>query len=269
MKFDAPTCVAAFGEFRPGDDLSMPWLFWNDKIWYVVRESWNWSGVAHTVLQDGDSYRMYYRGHLFKTLPGKLEESKPVVCYAESQDGIHWVKPDLGIVEYEGSKQNNIIVDGIGALNFMPVIDENPACPREERYKALAGLKEEGGLFAYKSPDGIHWTLLQEKPVITNGAFDSANLAFWDPSLGKYRAYWRIFTAGVTEKDNWKPAGYRAIRTATSADFLHWDNEADLTYVDSPEEHLYKNNVAPYYRAPHILVGTPERYIDRGWSPSM
>ena len=37
VKFDAPTCVAAFGEFRPGDDLSMPWLFWNDKIWYVVK----------------------------------------------------------------------------------------------------------------------------------------------------------------------------------------------------------------------------------------
>ena len=78
----------------------------------------------------------------------------------------------------------------------------------------------------YKTPDGIHWSLMQEKPVITNGAFaDSANLAFWDPSIGQYRAYWRTFTAGVTEKDNWKPAGYRAIRTATSADFLHWDNE--------------------------------------------
>ena len=249
----------------------------------VIEHDAPWEGTAcgyHTVLQDGDTYRMYYRGWNFNTLPGKLEvDSKPVACYAESQDGIHWVKPDLGIIEYEGSKQNNIIVDGIGTHNFMPVIDENPACPREERYKALAGYKAEGGLFAYKSPDGIHWSLMQEKPVITNGAFDSANLAFWDPSMGKYRAYWRTFTAGVTEKDNWKPAGYRAIRTATSADFLHWDNEADLTYVDSPDEHLYTNNVAPYYRAPHILVGTPERYIDRGpsvrtkwwgvWSPSM
>ena len=151
----------------------------------------------------------------------------------------------------------------------MPVIDENPACPREERYKALAGIKREGGLFAYKSPDGIHWSLMQEKPVITNGAFDSANLGFWDPAIGRYRAYWRTFTGGVTEKDNWKPAGFRAIRTATSADFLEWDNHADLTYFDSPEEHLYINNVAPYYRAPHILVGTPQRYIERGWSTSM
>lgn len=36
VKFDDPTCVVAFGEFRPGDDLSMPWLFWNDEIWYMV-----------------------------------------------------------------------------------------------------------------------------------------------------------------------------------------------------------------------------------------
>ena len=63
----------------------------------------------------------------------------------------------------------------------MPVIDENPACPREERYKALAGIKREGGLFAYKSPDGIHWSLMQEEPVITNGAFDSATLASGTP----------------------------------------------------------------------------------------
>jgi len=239
----------------------------------VIEHDAPWEGNAsgsRSVLQDGDTYRMYYRGWNFNTLPGKLEfASKPVACYAQSQDGIHWVKPDLGIVEYEGSKQNNIIVDGIGSHNFMPFIDENPACPREERYKALAGIKAEGGLFAYQSPDGIHWSLMQEKPVITNGAFDSSNLGFWDPSIGQYRAYWRTFTAGVTEKDNWKPAGYRAIRTATSADFLHWDNEADLTYVDSPDEQLYTNNVAPYYRAPHILLGTPERYIDRGWSASM
>ena len=94
--------------------------------------------------------------------------------------------------------------------SFMPVIDENPACPRQERYKALAGIKAEGGLFAYQSPDGIHWSLMQEKPVITNGAFDSANLAFWDPSIGRYRAYWRTFTAGVTEKDNWKTKAARA-----------------------------------------------------------
>jgi thioredoxin-like negative regulator of GroEL len=122
---------------------------------------------------------------------------------------------------------------------------------------------------AFKSPDGLHWTPISDRPVITNGAFDSQNLAFWDPVRGQYRAYWRYFTKGVTTGEEWKPGGVRAIRTATSKDFLNWENEADLTYVDSPREQLYTNQIKPYHRAPHILIGFPTRYIDRGWSDSM
>ena len=81
--------------------------------------------------------------------------------------------------------------------------------------------------------------------VITAGAFDSQNLAFWDAVRGEYRAYWRIFTAGFTDERGWKPGGYRAIRTATSKDFIHWENQADLRYVDSPAEHLYTNAISP------------------------
>lgn len=135
--------------------------------------------------------------------------------------------------------------------------------------QSIAGTAKEGGLFAFHSPDGIHWSLLRDEPVVTKGAFDSQNLAFWDQSAGIYRAYFRTFTRGKTTGKVWKPAGYRAIRTASSTDFLTWGDEADLTYEDSPVEHLYTNQVAPYYRAPHILIGFPTRYIERGWSPSM
>ena len=105
--------------------------------------------------------------------------------------------------------------------------------------------------------------------MITEGAFDSQNLAFWDPVRGEYRAYWRIFTAGVDRRKDWKPAGVRAIRTATSKDFLNWGPQADVKYVDSPAEHLYTNQIKPYYRAPHIFIGFPTRYVERGWSDSM
>jgi len=66
---------------------------------------------------------------------------------------------------------------------------------------------------------------------------------------GEYRAYWRIFSDKV-----------RAIRTATSKDFIHWENQADLKYVDSPPEHLYTNAVMPYFRAPHLFVAFPTRF---------
>ena len=72
----------------------------------VIEYDAPWEGNAsscRSLLQDGDTYRMYYRGWNFNTLPGKLEfDGKTVVCYAESRDGIHWVKPDLGIVEIRG-----------------------------------------------------------------------------------------------------------------------------------------------------------------------
>jgi len=147
--------------------------------------------------------------------------------------------------------------------------DENPDCPPDAQYKAVLRSSGPRGLLAFKSPDGIHWSPMSDKPVITEGAFDSQNLAFWDPVRREYRAYWRIFTAGVTTEKTWKPGGHRAIRTATSPDFLNWGPHADLTYVDSPPEHLYTNQIKAYYRAPHIFIGFPTRYVERGWSDSM
>ncbi len=231
-----------------------------------------WEGAGsgyHSVIRDVGLYRMYYRGSALGVTEGRLKLGKEVCCYAESRDGIRWTKPDLGLFDHNGSKKNNIIWTGIGVHNFSPFLDTRPGCPSESRFKALGGLAAEGGLFAFHSPDGTHWSLMRDEPVVTKGAFDSQNLAFWDTAAGKYRAYFRTFTKGITTGKVWKPAGYRAIRTASSTDFLSWSDGADLTYEDSPAEHLYTNQIGPYFRAPHILIGFPTRYIERGWSPSM
>ena len=177
-----------------------------------------------------------------------------VVCYAESKDGIHWSKPSLGLVEFNGSKENNIIWEGVGSHNFTPFKDTNPNCKAEEGYKAIG--RGEGGLFVFKSRDGIHWSLMHDQPVITKGAFDSQNLAFWDGTRGEYREYHRDFRNG------------RDIRTSTSRDFLHWSEPVFLNYSPGRVSQLYTNQVIPYYRAPHIFLGFPTRYIDRGWTES-
>ena len=231
---------------------------------------WEGAGSAyHSIIRDGDLYRMYYRGLALGVTNGTLRQGRQVYCCAESYDGINWVKPELELHEHNGSKQNNIFWTGVGSHNFAPFLDTRPDCRPESRFKALAGTAKEGGLFAFHSADGIHWSLMQEEPVVTEGAFDSQNLAFWDPSAQKYRAYFRTFTEGITTGKIWKPAGYRAIRTTSSSDFLVWDDEANLTYEDSPVEHLYTNQIGPYFRAPQILLGFPTRYIERDWSPSM
>ncbi len=245
-------------------------------------EPWEGTGCGyHSVFRDGDLYRMYYKAWHIEVSGGKVATNRHPLfcCYAESKDGIHWVKPNLGLHEFQGSTKNNIVMtSGVqGALKVdagHPAVfkDENPEAPADARYKAI--LRSEGlaGLLPFKSPDGIHWSPMaaEAKPLFHGlGAFDSQNLAFWDPTIKKYRAYWRIFTEGVTTEKEWKPGGYRAIRTATSDDFLNWGPHTDLTYEDSPSEQLYTNQIKPYHRAPHLLLGFPTRYIERGWTDSM
>jgi len=207
-----------------------------------------WEGLASayvTVFKDNDIYRMYYRGwaDLNKT---------DLTCYAESKDGVHWTKPNLGLFEWKGSKENNIVWHkGFGSHNFTPFKDTRPGVPKNQRYKALGSptVTKERGLMAFASADGIHWRLLAEKPVLTKGAFDSQNLAFWDTNRKQYVSYFRIFTKGV-----------RAIAYATSDDFIHWSDTKPIELGNAPPEHFYTNATVQYFRAPHYYFTFPKRF---------
>ncbi len=233
----------------------------------VLTHNKPWEGNVcgyNTIFKDGNIFRMYYRGWHFiqkgPTVTDGHEDHPPVVCYAESKDGIHWKKPGLGICEFRGSTKNNIIWTGTGSHNFVPFLDTNPDCKPSGRYKAIGGLHRDGGLFAFQSPDGLHWKKKKSTPVITSSkfAFDSQNLVFWDKNISRYRVYFRVWP-GLDRKK--KQYGHRDIATATSSDFVNWSQPVVLTYPGVPTEHLYVNQIQPYYRAPHIYIGFPVRYV--------
>jgi hypothetical protein len=216
----------------------------------VLKTDRPWEGntsAYFTIFEDLGTYRMYYRGAHFDVAT-KKEAHRQVTCYAESKDGLSWSRPDLGLFAFDGSKQNNIVWDGPGTHNFTPFKDDRPGCPADSRYKALAGAK--GGLIALRSVDAIHWEPMAEAPVITRGAFDSQNLAFWDAHAGVYREYHRA-----------SPGGIRSIMMSTSDDFLNWTEPVLLEYPDARREHLYTNAIRPYFRAPHVLIGFPTRFL--------
>lgn len=214
----------------------------------AIRFDAPWEGKCSayvTVMKDGNRYRMYYRGG-----PAfRQGEGKEFTCYAESKDGVNWTKPPLGMYEFNGSKDNNIVWAGFGTHNFAPFKDANPSALESEKYKAVAG----GPLFALSSPDGIHWKKMQEEPIITKGVFDSLNTAFWNKEKNMYVAFVRDFRGGL-------PNGVRDIRHCTSKDFLRWAEPEWLDYGDAPAEHLYTNAIIPYFRAPHIYLGLPKRF---------
>lgn len=234
----------------------------------VYRTGAPWEGNASafcSVFRDGDLYRMYYRGlHYRHSGPPAqaLADHPSVLCYAESDDGKAWRRPELGIHEFRGSTANNIVLtpEAVAEIGGDPAhtatwLDTNPACPPDERIKITIIGSKPKGMYVLGSGDGMHFRLLTPEPCQTTGAFDSQNLMFWDAVLGRYREYHRGFAEGV-----------RAIMTATSPDYHHFPAPQWLQYVASSPEHLYTNQIQPYFRAPHILMGFPMRYTDRGWS---
>jgi hypothetical protein len=247
------------------------------EIVLVYDSPWEGNGCTfRTIFRDGNVFRMWYTGgNFFNEDATKIGGHPIFYCYAESSDGIHWKKPELGICEFNGSKQNNIVWTAPDADNFMVFKDTNPDCRPGEKYKAVAQGKRHAdgptGLHAFKSPDGMHWTDLGEDLIISKGAFDTLNVAFWDNERGKYFCYVRDYSArekaNTFAGENYDPEkNKRIICVSTSNDFLHWTDPEPLIYEDSPSEQLYTNNVQPYYRAPQIFVGFPTRYVNRSWS---
>jgi hypothetical protein len=183
--------------------------------------------------------KLYYRG-----VPNAGEDGRgnEVTCYAESKDGKQFERPNI-------ARETNIILANTPPLqhNFSPFLD------RDGTYKGLAGTSK-SGLMAFHSRDGIQWTQTRPEPVLTGGAFDSQNLAFWSESEKQYVCYYRTFKKiGTTN--------YRWISRATSQNFMDWQKQGELTFGDAPPEHLYTNQTSPYFRAPHIYLSLCARFL--------
>lgn len=209
-----------------------------------------WEGefsFVPTVIKDGDTYRMYYRG----LLPWKSGE--PLVestCYAQSSDGIHWTKPKLGLVELLGSKDNNAIFEGSG---FGPFLDNRPGVPASEHLKGLRPpprLSTEIGVRLYASADGVHWRLLQDEAVYSG---ERVGAVSWSQVEQQYIQYARIDHENI-----------RTVGRATAPDLLDWTDFAPVDFGNAPptnREQLYEIAALPYYRAPHICIGLAARFM--------
>ena len=178
-------------------------------------------GHYQTVIHADGIYRLYYRGQLPLTDAAQmLQDGNPgeYTAYAESDDGRTWRCPELGLFP---NKAANAVWSGTMAThNFAPFLDEQPGCPPEERFKALGGVQPGGGLFAFTSPDGIHWRPCGETPAMPPlkdkaWALDSQNVAFWSVAENCYVLYYRVFEPIQGKK-------LRAIFKTTSDDFRHW-----------------------------------------------
>jgi hypothetical protein len=201
-----------------------------DRPW----ESWQIGGML-SVLHEGDRFRMWYG-----VTHGVRNGEEYAIAYAESADGIHWTKPELGLVEYEGSTRNNLVVAYSSVIGQV-FVDPNAA--DEDRYKMLAAIYplRDGDpkryLTVLSSPDGLRWSK-PERNVVPSGqiALDTQSQAFWDRDLGKYLLYTRM-------------AG-RQVARSESADLLRFPDPVLVIRPDDPvTADYYQSNVTKYDEA--------------------
>ena len=265
------------------------------EIVFKTDKPWEGNAVGFgSVFKDGDLYRMYYgAGNWY---PDGSATGWPL-CYIESDDGINWRRPLLSLYPHEGKYLNNMVAPhGCEAAVFK---DENPDCPPDQKYKIVSTTHDPFGLYFRGSPDGIHFSEIEDRKMfITTGQLDSQNLVFWDSVAGMYREYHRVainvpadeYRKEVTMRGR-SPVGdtktSRSARTSTAKTIFgfpepkmvseprNWPKTNQLTqgelieFPGAPTEEMYMPNIQPYYRAPHIFIGFPGRYTNRGWSEPM
>ncbi|MEN8230018.1 MAG: hypothetical protein ABFS38_17795 [Bacteroidota bacterium] len=178
-----------------------------------------------TVIYDEEDsiYKFWYQSYNHAL---EVPERTPIL-YATSTDGLVWERPNLGVVEFDGSTDNNIVLQNYGYhdLYSPSVIKDNADSDPDQRYKMIwwdfplgeKGYQDDGMCVAF-SPDGIHWTKHPDNPVVhvnkSEKSISDVMSVMMDRKTGNFVAY----TKGWA--DPW-PSHRQIVRTE-STDFIHW-----------------------------------------------
>eukprot|EP01048_Picozoa_sp_COSAG05_P018895 COSAG05_NODE_2851_length_2571_cov_29.580150_2_plen_261_part_00 len=138
-------------------------------------------GYGSAVQVSASELRLYYMSMGAFGDNGAFQE---FLCVAVSGDaGVTWDKPELGLVEFDGSTANNIIIAAGGATVFL---DDNPNALPAEKFKLITdwwrpGLAQAGATM-FASADGFNFSRMTNNPGIFGS--DTQNIVFWDPRAG-------------------------------------------------------------------------------------
>ena len=191
------------------------------KLWYNV----------FIVDENTASVPLSKRGY---TPYGDTKQREMGVCYAVSSDGINWKKPQLGLIDFEGSSNNNIVkrpVHGAGIQEDLHDSDD------ERRYKIFAMMNDEENQAAIAfSSNGLQWSKYIPCPEMQVRG-DTHNNFFWDERLKRYVAFSR----------KWDGPNRTVVRTE-STDFTKWTQAEEVMRAipEAPHLQTYNMLVFPY-----------------------
>ena len=227
----------------------------------IIRPERPWEGNhirTHNVVFDERDrvFKMVYSGQTIAAhrgqgeivVEGSEETDVGSTCLATSSDGISWERPNLGLVEFQGSKRNNIIPKrSVMDYSFQDLHEEDPA----RRYKGhvRTGTTQTPGMKfdLYFSPDGFDWTPYDNNPIIDTapriGRWGPTSFMGWDPIRRKYAAHMENCLHRRC------PLSKRVIGRAESPDGIHWSDPETILVPDqhdSPDTEFYAMRVVAY-----------------------
>ena len=233
---------------------------------------WEQSSAWVSVMKDGGRYRMWYNS-------GHQDHRGLVVSYAESEDGLHFERQKLDLIEFQGSTDNNIVFTG-GLNGISPEMGNvfiDPEAPPDERYKMIYTDWEGPHIFEQPfthnvgvlrgaaSPDGLHWQRYYDN--FFGKYCDSQNSACWDPDLDRFVAYHRIIgRQGSLEVGDFKVEAERrgrAVGRLESRDFRNWDSTGialQADFHDGLNVDIYNSAYSRYPNAAHAHFLFPSFY---------
>ncbi len=190
------------------------------------------------------------------TVRYKPHDREMGVCYAQSRDGLTWEKPSLGLVDFQGSTDNNLVLRGPHGAGIL--FDDHEPDPAK-RYKIFCRFSDKTKIMASAfSADGLHWSSLVQCAE-TQVPGDTHNTAFWSPEAGRY--------VGITRlKSN-----QRLVARTESTDFVNWSKAVEVMRGDV----IHQTYAMPVLREAGLYLGfvavfntkTDRVHCELAWSP--
>jgi hypothetical protein len=255
-------------------------------VWYSLRRS-----PERFLVEDADVEQASARSH--SESPGPFSVTRPgwdptkmtwQVCYARTRDGIHFERPDLGIVP--DPKSPNVLIDAGGIFSVMRNDEADP----DRRYAmvhtgwgpghtdgTLPGHHPVHNAGAAFSPDGLHWQEWGHGPAFRDG--NDAFSTIYDPRSKLYRCYQAVKRPYPMEyPDSIAPNHRRVMAIRSSDDGAHWsrlENFIEPDADDPPDLEFYMFTVFPYrdrfvglqrnYARSPLMIGEHGPHISYEW----
>ena len=193
-----------------------------------------------SVIKDGDKYRLWYVAFDDKK-DHPVASERWRAAYAESTDGLNWTKPNLGLVEFHGTKDNNLLNMGgqpWGFVNLKVLKDDADPDPLR-RYKMTAHVyfrhhTRLGTLMPFVSADGLTWVPVKDATPL-KAELKKEDLLLpgihVEPSGGLYQWDGLFYASAQNSMNATRPYHGRVTRMYRSADFVHWSQTSTLGFV--------------------------------------